>query len=363
MSMATTMAAPSSFSMVQPTQLRQPQPMMPSTASLLTQGNIISERVVNIEECYGTGLVRAEGEIIVQQSAPPIYQDMVTMQPEPVIMQQPGVEDVMYTQQEQVVYTQSDTVVVQEDVIIAPVDGEAQVAQSEEQPPQLPVAVIGATSGNMLGDHPTGAWLEEIAGPFFVFQEAGCEVHLASTAGGPVPIDEASTSENFFTDNSKRFLEECQDVLNNSLQIGQIAPEQVDCVFLAGGHGVYADFEPSLAQFVTDCNVMGKVVGAVCHGPVGLLSAIAPDEAPLIAGRTVTGFTDAEEQAVGLDGKVPFLLQSRMMELGAQFQMAEPFSEFAVADGNLITGQNPQSSVQTALLCVEAMRGQMSPAM
>jgi putative intracellular protease/amidase len=329
---------------------------MPPTSALLSQGNIVSERVVAIEECYATGLVRGEGEIIVQQSAPPVYTEVVTMQPETVVMQ----EEVMYGQ-EQVIYTQPETVVVQEEVLVAPVGEVVQVdpAVIEEQPPQLPVAVIVATSGNLLGDHPTGAWLEEIAGPFFVFQEAGCEVHLASTAGGPVPIDEASTSENFFTDNAKRFLEECQDVLNNSLQIGEIAPEQVDCVFLAGGHGVYADFEPSLAQFVTDCNVMGKVVGAVCHGPVGLLSAIGPDEAPLIAGRTVTGFTNAEEDAVGLSGKVPFLLESRMMELGGQFQSAEPFSEFAVADGNLVTGQNPQSSVQTALLCVEAMRGQM----
>jgi len=345
----TTISAPNTFaSAMVPqsgTRIVQQQSALPSSAALLSQGQIVSERLISLEECYGTGLVRSEGEAPVA-TAPPnfAYEVQPLMQPPTIAYEvlQPETEEIVVGPEGQVM-----------EVI--------EVAQTSEEQPRLPVCLIVATSGNLLGEsHPTGAWLEEIAGPYYVFLEAGCEVHVASTLGGAVPIDEASTSDDFFTENARRFLEEYPDVLQNSIQLGQIAPEQVDCVFLAGGHGVYADFEENLAQFVTDANVMGKTIGAVCHGVAGLLSAINPDSQPFIQGRKVTGFTNEEEAAVGLDQQVPYLLESRMMELGGDFQKQEPFSEFAIRDGNLITGQNPQSSVQAALLCVEAMGDQLA---
>jgi putative intracellular protease/amidase len=314
---------------------------------LLKQGTVVSERIVSLEECYGTGLVRAEGDA-PQVVGPPIVQ-------QPFVVQQP-------------VVMQPETVVVQEELVVAPGGQVVEVATTlVEEQPRPPVAVIVATSGNLLGESkPTGAWLEEIAGPYYVFLESGFEVHLASTMGGPVPIDEASLGEDFFTETAKRLTEENPQLLQDSLAISQISPDQVDCVFLAGGHGVYADFEPELAQWVTDANAMGKVIGAVCHGPVGLLGAIAAvpgtdDTVPLIAGRSVTGFTNEEEAAVGLTNQVPFLLESRMLELGGNYMKADSFTEFAIADGNLCTGQNPQSSVKTAILCVEAIQQLMFP--
>lgn len=331
---------------------------MPSTSALLSQGTIVSERVIPMSECFSTGLVRSEGDIPVAEPPPVIVYEQpgVVIEQAGMMFEQPAV---MYEQPAVVI--EPETIVVQEEIVMAP-DGQVmEVAQvGLEEPPRKAVVVIVSTSGNMLGEKPTGAWLEEIAGPYFVFAEAGCEVHVASSMGGAVPIDEASMSENFFTESAQRFLQDGgEEVLQNTLAISTIAPDQLDCVFLAGGHGVYADFEDHLAQFVTDCNVMGKTIGAVCHGGVGLMSAINPESQPLLQGRTVTGFSNEEEEAVGLTQQVPYLLENRMLELGAKYEKSAPWSEFALRDGNLCTGQNPQSSVQCALLCVEAMRDLM----
>jgi len=233
---------------------------------------------------------------------------------------------------------------------------QAEGAAADPGPPRV---VIICTSESQLGDHPTGAWSEEITGPYYVFLEAGCEVYVASVQGGPVPIDQGSLAEGMFTENDRRFQEEGgMQFLDNALPLADIQAEAIDCVWLAGGHGTCMDFEANLAQFVTDAVAYGRPVGAVCHGVIGLLSAINQDGTPLLAGRQVTGFSNAEEQQVGLLDKVPFLVQQRMEELGALYSCGEPWSEYAVADGPIITGQNPQSSVKTAQLCIQAMMPQ-----
>lgn len=286
-----------------------------SSANLLQGGQIISERIVDPSEYIQGGLAATD------VASYPVGQGFTEVEGAPAD---------------------------------APADGAA-------EQPRGPVVVIVSTSSTAINQEkpegqPTGAWLEEICAPYYVFLEAGCEVHLASIQGGVVPIDEASTQGDFFTESCKRFLEEGgQDVLNNSLGMGDVAVDQVDAVFLAGGHGTYGDFE-LLAQWVTDFNALGKTIGAVCHGPIALLYCLAPNEQPLLAGRRCTGFTDAEETAVGLASTVPFLLESKMRECGGDFTNADMWNEYAVRDGNLITGQNPQSSTQAALLCCEALQ-------
>jgi len=111
----------------------------------------------------------------------------------------------------------------------------------------------------------------------------------------------------------------------------------------------------ALASLISRMWRDGKVVGAVCHGPAGLLSATETDGQPLVAGKRVTAFTNAEEDGVGLTNKVPFLLESRLRDLGALFESGETFASHAIADGRLVTGQNPASSQATAQLVLDAV--------
>ena len=130
-----------------------------------------------------------------------------------------------------------------------------------------------------------------------------------------------------------------------------------DAVFLPGGHGTMFDYPGSedLARLIERFDREGKIVAAVCHGPAGLVSAKKPDGTPFVAERRVAAFTDSEERAVGLDQAVPFLLETRMKELGAHHEGGPDFQPFALRDGNLVTGQNPASATRTAELVMEAL--------
>ena len=99
-----------------------------------------------------------------------------------------------------------------------------------------------------------------------------------------------------------------------------------------------------LSQIISETLEQGRIVSAVCHGPAGLVSAKTAAGESVVKGRKVAAFTDSEENAVGLSETVPFLLESKLRELGADIQKSGNFEAFAVADGNLITGQNPMSS-------------------
>lgn len=284
-----------------------------SSSQLLSMGTVVSERIISMEEAMNNGLVRQE-----------VYQGLM----EPALVQ----------------YAEPAVVV------------DEQVAVDGEVPQRPPRVIIICTSADNMDGTPTGAWSEEITGPFYQFMDAGCETFIVSVMGGKVPIDEGSLSEQFFTENDKRFQEENGlQLLENTASINDIVLDDIDCIFMAGGHGTCVDFPNGLAQLVTDASAMGKVVGAVCHGVTGLVGAITPEGLPLLQGRQVTGFSNEEEVAVNLHEKVPFLCQNQMQELGAQYVCGEPWSEFAVRDGSLVTGQNPQSSVQAARLCLEAM--------
>lgn len=216
------------------------------------------------------------------------------------------------------------------------------------------VAII-ATSADKLGDHTTGAWSEEITGPFYVFKDLGADVSIYSVKGGKVPIDAGSLSDTFKTENDKRF-ESADDIklLEDTKPLTEIDVNSIDCLFFAGGHGTVVDFPDACAALVTEAYAKGKVVGAVCHGPTALYNAKDGDE-PLVKGKKVAGFSDTEETQVGLKDKVDFTPEGKMRALGAEYVPGEPWSETAVADGRLVTGQNPQSSVKCAQLCCEAM--------
>jgi len=222
--------------------------------------------------------------------------------------------------------------------------------------------VMVATSADRMtpGTEPTGVWLEELTTPYYAFRDAGAEVTLASIAGGAIPVDQRSLNAPGENDASvERYFEDeaLKAVVADTPAFTTIDPSGYDALFLPGGHGTMFDLPGSeeLARLVERFDRDGKLVAAVCHGPAGLVSARKADGTPFVAGRRVAGFTDSEERAVGLDEAVPFLLESRLKELGARHEGGPDFEPFALRDGTLVTGQNPASATRTAELLMEAL--------
>lgn len=219
------------------------------------------------------------------------------------------------------------------------------------------------TSHRRLGDteRPTGYYLEEVAVPYYALLDAGHQVELVSIPGGPVSADPNSLKAGEKTDSSSaRFLADpaAQAAISDTRAVASLDPIDYDGVWVAGGHGAMWDLpeDPSLAGFIGALFDAGKLVSAVCHGPAGLVSARRADGASILDGRRVTGFHNAEEEAVGLDKVVPFLLETRIRQLGGIFENASIWADHAVRDGNLITGQNPQSAGSTTKHLLAALR-------
>ena len=222
---------------------------------------------------------------------------------------------------------------------------------------QTPNILILTTSHKQLGDteRVTGSWLEELTTPYYAFVDAGATVTVASIQGGAVPIDPESQAEAAEKPPSvKRFLEDeaVQQAITSPPALEDIDANDYDAIFLPGGHGTMWDLPNNtvLSNVVSQTLADGRVVAAVCHGPAGLVSAVTKDGEPVVKGRQVATFTDSEESAVGLMGTVPFLLESKLRELGAKICKVWDFEGYAIADENLITGQNPASSEQVAQL-------------
>lgn len=220
--------------------------------------------------------------------------------------------------------------------------------------------VLVATSATELKGHATGLWIEELAAPYYIFKKAGYEVVIASPAGGPVPIDAGSMAEGFFTEEAKKFMHDAEAIgkLGHSSKLDSIDfSSGVDAIFLCGGHGTCADFidDAALKGAIETLYADGKVVAAVCHGPTGLVQCNKPDGTPLVKDKVVTGFKDSEELAVQLHELVPFMLETKLKEQGGKFESADDWNSKVCADGNLITGQNPQSSEACAAAVISAL--------
>jgi putative intracellular protease/amidase len=209
--------------------------------------------------------------------------------------------------------------------------------------------LIGLTShADLAGIRATGYYVSEAAHAWHVFEKAGYTVDLVSVAGGEPPADGADPTDPI----QKAFLEDegMQKKLVGTPRFADVDIEEYDAILFAGGHGTVFDFpeDPDLAATTRRLWELGGVVGAVCHGPAALVGVMLADGRPLVQGRNVAAFTDAEEEAVGLAEVVPFLLQSRLEALGALHTGAPNFEAHVVADGRLVTGQNPASTIGVA---------------
>lgn len=223
--------------------------------------------------------------------------------------------------------------------------------------------LIVVTSHTRLGTtgRTTGFYFDEMAAPYWALIDAGHTVEIASIAGGAAAHDPGSVKadpaerpvavQRFLTDPA------AMAKLVDTLPIAAVDPSAFDAVFLPGGHGAMYDFPSNedLADVVGRIFDRGGVVGAVCHGPAGLVAAKRGDGRPIVEGLRVNAFTDAEEAAVGLTAAMPFLLETRLRELGGRFEGAPDFTAKAVRDGRLVTGQNPMSAEPVAALMLEAL--------
>ncbi len=206
----------------------------------------------------------------------------------------------------------------------------------------------------------TGSWLEEVAAPYYTFLDAKCSVTLASPKGGAAPIDAESLQEQNQTASTRRFEADAAatHALANTAALSALDFAQYDAVFFAGGHGTMEDFpvDAQVRKLVEHFYTRHKPVAAVCHGPACLVSAVKGNGEPLIRGHRFTCFTDAEEIAVGLETQVPFMLEARLSAQGGTADVAAPFAPKVVADGALITGQNPASAIPTAEAVIAYVR-------
>lgn len=217
------------------------------------------------------------------------------------------------------------------------------------------------TSHEELGNtgEKTGFWIEEFAAPYYELADKGVEITIASPEGGQPPIDPKSADPSSATEDTKRFDHDkaLQDKLANTVKLASINQADYDAVFYPGGHGPLWDLASSedskalIASFYKN----NKPVAFVCHAP-GVLKDVKVNGDYLVKGKKVTGFTNEEEEAVGLTKVVPFLLEDALKANGAIYSKEENWSPYAVQDGLLITGQNPASSKLVAQKLLDQLK-------
>jgi putative intracellular protease/amidase len=223
------------------------------------------------------------------------------------------------------------------------------------------------TSHDQLGTtgRKTGFWLEEFAAPYFVFRDAGVELTLASPSGGQPPVDPKSDLPENQTPAMARFKtdEIAQKALAGTRRLAEVKAEDFDTVFYVGGHGPMWDLAESLESIalIESFYGSGKPVALVCHSP-GVLRHVIYQGEPLVKGKHITGFTDGEEQEMKLTTVVPFLVEDELLRLGAIFEKVRNWQPLSIADGRLVTGQNPASSTGTAHALLELLGAEKAAA-
>ncbi|WP_295174658.1 type 1 glutamine amidotransferase domain-containing protein [uncultured Brevundimonas sp.] len=206
------------------------------------------------------------------------------------------------------------------------------------------------TSHDQLGDtgKKTGFWLEELAAPYYALKDAGAEIVLASPKGGQPPLDPKSDDPDAQTDDTRRFKAdpEAQAALASTVVLSSVKAEDFDAVFYPGGHGPLWDLanDADSIALIEAFAKADKPTGFVCHAPGVLKSVKGPDGKPLVNGRKVTGFTNSEEEAVGLTDVVPFLVENVLTANGGDYSKGPDWGSYVLTDGKLVTGQNPGSS-------------------
>ena len=231
-------------------------------------------------------------------------------------------------------------------------------------------ALIVTTSHATLGPggKATGVFGSEMTAPYYAFLDAGMQVDVASMAGGEIPIDPDSFRWFIAAPSDKRYLQDAafQAKVRASQKIDTLDASRYDIVFLAGGWGAAYDLgtSPLLGQLISKAWAAGKIVGGVCHGPLGLLLAKDVDGSPLVKGKHLTAVTDRQVAQLGIE-ITPQHPERELRAAGALFESRraffDPFANHSVVDGRLVTGQNQNAGVETAQKMLAAAGGKLRP--
>jgi len=205
----------------------------------------------------------------------------------------------------------------------------------------------------------TGFWLEEFAAPYYAFLDAGADITLASPKGGQPPLDPKSDEPDSQTDETRRFHADsaAQAALASTIRLDSVNQDAFDAVFYPGGHGPLWDLanDKHSISLIENTLQAGKPVALVCHAPGVLRDVKNADGTPLVKGKKVTGFTNSEEEGVGLTDVVPFLVEDVLKHNGGLYSRGDDWQSYTVQDGLLITGQNPGSSAETAKVLLASL--------
>jgi putative intracellular protease/amidase len=220
----------------------------------------------------------------------------------------------------------------------------------------VPYVLFILTNASKIGPNQraTGYFFAEVAHPFEVFDGAGVAVDFASPNGGAIPEDAYDE-----TDAAQRAFKQSTAYrrMNRSRKLSEIDASDYDAIFFPGGLGPMVDIagNADVKRAVARAWSAGGIVGAVCHGPAALLGVTLDDGTPLIRGRKLTSFSNAEEENYAKPD-VPFLLESALREAGALYDSANPWQEKVIVDGRLMTGQNPASAGPLAKAMLPALQ-------
>lgn len=206
----------------------------------------------------------------------------------------------------------------------------------------------------------TGLWLGEAVHFTAEMEKEGYQIDYVSPKGGHTPLDPHSLQAEQMTELDWQYYsnDDFLNKLSTTLSADAINPNDYDAIYYAGGHGVMWDFseDENLQNIASTIYDNGGVVSAVCHGVVGLLNIKNGDGEYLIKNTKVTGFTNTEEIAVGLDKVVPFLTEDELVRKGANYVKGEDWAVFAVADNRIVTGQNPASGGAVAKEVIQLLK-------
>lgn len=206
-------------------------------------------------------------------------------------------------------------------------------------------------------DSTTGLWIGEFTDPYYEFIDKGHQVTLASPKGGKPPIDPMSELTENITGSNRRFQDDstAKNALNNTMKLDGISSSDYDAVFFPGGHGPMFDLasNDNSAKLILEFLKNNKPVALVCHGPAALIKAAEIDPS-FLKGKRVTGFSNTEEKLALRSDNIPYKLEDRLKELGADYHTAAaPFLSHIEVEGLLITGQNPLSAGPTAKALID----------
>ncbi|MEO5572997.1 MAG: type 1 glutamine amidotransferase domain-containing protein [Gammaproteobacteria bacterium] len=212
---------------------------------------------------------------------------------------------------------------------------------------QKAILIIVTSHDRIDNAHKTGLWFEEFAVPYQLFRAQNYKITVASPKGGPTPLDPHNVPQDIESADTRAALQ----VLDNTVPLAGIGDTaHFNAVFFPGGHGTMYDLadNESVADLIRQFAEQDKIIAAVCHGPAALVGVNLSNGAPLVKGRKLTMFTNEEEHAVELAKLMPFMLETRLRDLGADAVAGTLWQDHTIVDGKLVTGQNPQSSASVA---------------